>query len=461
MQTINHTLANSCRAKNVTPVTRFGILSPNCLAAFLLLLFATAKADAAAITIDGNATPLTVVSNAIYQADDLILINGANLVAESNAVIQSVHPLLATPGSTVTMNPGSYVGQINGQGASVIVNGGICQDFELNQSTITIYDMDSMPDGSSVYLSLGFSAEGDSVTINGGKYSGVFSILQDSDLTINGGEFGSGFLAVVNAPQGTNQMVINGGTFSGGNVESDIISYGPLFIHGGTFENSFHFADTLYIDGGTFGGSIADSGVLYLDYFGADYTPAVYIAGGNFNGSNSGYFNNEGYPYNWNVVVHASALDDSSYDPATGGILGATFCSRATAAIGFANASYGQPPTITLDPCSEDSDGDGVPDDIDHCIFSDLSPTVKIGNCDSGVTNEINGNQVNADGCSLADLIDAELVQAATGAKNHGQYVRTMAAYFNGLASDGLINSSEKGALMSCVGSSDESQFVQ
>ncbi|HZI31978.1 MAG TPA: hypothetical protein VFF11_06535 [Candidatus Binatia bacterium] len=442
-------------------MTRFGILSLNCLPAILLLLFGIARADAAAITIDGNVTPLTIVSNAIFQTDDLVLANGASLVAESNAVIGSVNSLLATPGSTVTMNPGSYVGQINGQGASVIVNGGICGNFGLSQSSIIIYGMDSMPDGSSVSLSLGFSAEGDAITINGGKYSGVFSVLQDSDLTINGGDFGPGFIAVVNAPQGTNQVVINGGAFGGGDVESDIISYGPLFIHGGTFENSIRFSDTLYVDGGTFGGPVAGSGVLYLDYFGADYTPEVYIAGGSFNGSNSGYFSNEAYPYNWNVVVHGTALDESAYDSATGGILGATFCSKATTAIGFANSPYGQPPAITLDPCSEDSDGDGVPDNVDHCIFSDLNPTVKIGDCDSGVSNEINGSLVNADGCSLADLIDAELVKAATGAKNHGQYVKTMAAYFNGLLKQGVIGSSDKDALMSCVGASDEHQFVQ
>lgn len=343
----------------------------------------------------------------------------------------------------------------------MIVNGGICGNFELSQSSITIYGMDPMPDGSSVNLSLGFSAEGDAITINGGKYSGVFSVLQNSDLTINGGDFGPGFIAIINPPQGANQMVINGGSFGGGDVESDIISYGPLFIHGGTFENSIRFADTLYIDGGTFGGPVAGSGVLHLDYFGADYTPEIYIAGGSFNGSNSGYFSNEAYPYNWNVVVHGTALDESSYDAAGGGILGATFCSKATTAIGFVNSPYGQPPSITLDPCSQDSDGDGVLDNVDQCIFSDLSPTVKIGDHDSGVTNEINGSLVNTDGCSLADLIHAELTTAATGARNHGQYVKTMAAYLNGLLKQGVIDSSGKDALMSCVGSSDERQFVQ
>lgn len=460
MQTSNVPLANPSPSKKAAHVRRFGILSLHCLPAFLILFFALSKTDAATITIDGTVTPLTIVSNDIYQADDLVLENGASLVAESNAVINTVSVNLATPGSTITMNPGSYVGTINGAGATVIVNGGTCVNFGLNQSSIAIYGMDPAPDGSLASLFLGALVDGDAFTINGGNYSGVAGYLQNANVTINGGDFESGGIAVINAPQGTNQMVINGGTFVG----AQIFSYGPLFIHGGTFESSINFSDTLYIDGGTFGGAGAGSGVLYpIDgsIFGTGYTPAVYLAGGSFNGANSGYFDNEGYSYNWNVVVHGSALDESAYDPATGGTLGVTFCSGATASIGFVNSSYGQAPTITQDPCSVDSDGDGVPDNVDQCIFSDLRPTVMIGNCDSGVVNEINGSLVNAEGCSLADLIHAELAKAATGARNHGQYVKTMAAYLNGLLKQGVIDSSDKGALMSCVGSSDESQFAQ
>lgn len=439
------------------------MLSPNWIPGFLFSLcaFGIIGADAATITIDGTVTPVTVVTGDLYQTDDLVLENGASLVVESNAVINSVYTDLATPGSIVTMNPGSAVGQISGQGASVIVNGGSCPNFGLSQSRITIYGMDPMPDGSPAYLFLGAFVDGDAITINGGNYVGVAAYLQNSDVTINGGNFGSaGGIAMINAPQGTNQMVINDGTFPG----VEIVSYGPLFIHGGNFESAINFSDTLYIDGGTFGGATAGSGVLYpidASYIGAGYVPAVYIAGGNFNGANSGYFDNEAYAYNWNVVVHGSGLDESSYDSAAGGTLGVTFCSGATSTIGFVNSSFGQPPVITQDPCSVDSDGDGVLDNVDHCIFSDLSPTVMIGNRDSGVANTINGSLVNTDGCSLADLIHAELVNAATGAKNHGQYVKTMAAYFNGLLGDGVIDSLDKGALMSCVASSDESQFVQ
>ena len=55
------------------------------------------------------------------------------------------------------------------------------------------------------------------------------------------------------------------------------------------------------------------------------------------------------------------------------------------------------------DACDEDDDNDGVDDIDDACPFSDLSPTVVIGECDSGVENPLT-----ADGCTVADLI-AEL----------------------------------------------------
>jgi len=47
-----------------------------------------------------------------------------------------------------------------------------------------------------------------------------------------------------------------------------------------------------------------------------------------------------------------------------------------------------------------DSDGDGVQDPVDTCPDSALELTVVIGNCDSGVPNE-----VQEDGCTLADRI--------------------------------------------------------
>jgi hypothetical protein len=62
-----------------------------------------------------------------------------------------------------------------------------------------------------------------------------------------------------------------------------------------------------------------------------------------------------------------------------------------------------------------DADGDGVPDNVDQCTHSDLSTTVVIDGCNSGVTNTLF-----ATGCTIADLI----AECADGASNHGQFVR-------------------------------------
>ena len=65
-----------------------------------------------------------------------------------------------------------------------------------------------------------------------------------------------------------------------------------------------------------------------------------------------------------------------------------------------------------------DSDGDGIPDDEDACPNSDLSPTIVIDGCDSGV-----GNLLFQDGCTMADMI----AECADGAVNHGQFVSCVA----------------------------------
>lgn len=61
-------------------------------------------------------------------------------------------------------------------------------------------------------------------------------------------------------------------------------------------------------------------------------------------------------------------------------------------------------------PAVLDSDGDGIPDDEDACSDSDLSATVVIDSCDSGVEN-----QLFDDGCTISDLIE----ECADDVSNH------------------------------------------
>jgi probable HAF family extracellular repeat protein len=91
-----------------------------------------------------------------------------------------------------------------------------------------------------------------------------------------------------------------------------------------------------------------------------------------------------------------------------------------------------------------DSDGDGVPDDVDQCPASNLAPSITIGTCDSGVTNTINAGRM---GCTRNDMI----AKCADSAKNHGQFVECVSHLTNDWETQGQISGKEKGAIKSCT----------
>ena len=97
------------------------------------------------------------------------------------------------------------------------------------------------------------------------------------------------------------------------------------------------------------------------------------------------------------------------------------------------------------DVCDPDDDGDGVLDEDDACAASDLSATVTVESCDSGVTNTLFTN-----GCSISD----DIAGFAASANNHGGFVSSVSKYLNGLKKDGLLSGRDKGAIMSCVAGS-------
>ena len=91
-----------------------------------------------------------------------------------------------------------------------------------------------------------------------------------------------------------------------------------------------------------------------------------------------------------------------------------------------------------------DADLDLVPDDgADQCLGSDLSPTVVIGGCDSGVQNLLFTS-----GCTITDLV----MSCATGARNHGAFVSCVSHTLNDLKKAGIISGAQKGAIQSCAG---------
>lgn len=89
-----------------------------------------------------------------------------------------------------------------------------------------------------------------------------------------------------------------------------------------------------------------------------------------------------------------------------------------------------------------DTDLDGVPDNVDCEPNSDLSPTVIIDGCDSGVPNTFFTN-----GCTISDLIN----KCAAGARNHGAFVSCVAHLGNDLKKAGVITGNQKGAIQSCA----------
>ena len=93
-----------------------------------------------------------------------------------------------------------------------------------------------------------------------------------------------------------------------------------------------------------------------------------------------------------------------------------------------------------------DTDDDGVPDSADECPNSDLSTTVVIDSCNSGVTNTVFPS-----GCKISDLI----AECAEDARNHGQFVSCVSHLTDDLKQAGTITGQQKGAIQSCAGQAD------
>jgi hypothetical protein len=89
-----------------------------------------------------------------------------------------------------------------------------------------------------------------------------------------------------------------------------------------------------------------------------------------------------------------------------------------------------------------DHDGDGIADNEDECPDSDLSATVVIDGCDSGVPNTVFPS-----GCTIPDLM---ATTCAAGPSNHGQFVSCVSHLTNHLKKAGTITGQQKGAIQSC-----------
>jgi hypothetical protein len=95
-----------------------------------------------------------------------------------------------------------------------------------------------------------------------------------------------------------------------------------------------------------------------------------------------------------------------------------------------------------FDPLN-DADNDDVCGDIDECADSDLSETVVINSCNSGVENTLM-----VSGCTISDLVS----NCAIGAEKHGEFRRCVSVVGDSLKKDGIITSPEKDLILSCSG---------
>jgi hypothetical protein len=89
-----------------------------------------------------------------------------------------------------------------------------------------------------------------------------------------------------------------------------------------------------------------------------------------------------------------------------------------------------------------DADEDGVPDNVDSCPTSNVSPIVVVDACNTGVANTLFPS-----GCTISDHI----AECADGVRNHGAFVSCISHLNNDLKAAGVISDRQQGAIQSCA----------
>lgn len=183
-----------------------------------------------------------------------------------------------------------------------------------------------------------------------------------------------------------------------------------------------------------------------------------------YNPNSGNLFFADKYGVIWEIAPDGTGLA-AVFDPGVGEIYGMAFApSGDLALLEFAAEGYGIPPPSRLllydssddadsefttsvpAPIPEDSDGDGIPDDEDACLISDLSDTVVIDGIDSGVENVLLD-----DGCTISDLIS----QCAVEVVNHGEFVSLVSHTVNFLKKSRIISGKDKGMIQKCAAKAD------
>lgn len=99
--------------------------------------------------------------------------------------------------------------------------------------------------------------------------------------------------------------------------------------------------------------------------------------------------------------------------------------------------------SVTFEAPVVDLDNDGVPDDVDSCKNSIMSPTVVIDGCDSETPNITWSDS----GCTTSDYVMA----CSKNAKNHGHFVKCVNEFSKSMEDYDFVSSDQKDHLQSCA----------
>lgn len=252
---------------------------------------------------------------------------------------------------------------------------------------------------------------------------GTITVYDTSILEIAGAQLGSaGSSSGSILLFGESRLVVESGTLGADGNSSG---------HVNAFEQS-----SVVVLGGTMGGAGAMSGSIAL----FDNSTSE-IRGGQFGGSglDAGLFVAFGESQTF-VFACDTGLAEGPLLDSQGLIIGETtegdpflleFERGSRAAISLVEECDGGSDT--------DTDGDGVPDPIDLCPESDLRPNVWVFDIETRIENVIGGQPVNGDGCSLADLINGMIQDAADHSDTRHEFLRGVIVGLRDFQWEGLL----------------------
>ena len=271
----------------------------------------------------------------------------------------------------------------------------------------------------------------------GGEFNelGTINVYDTSTVVVAGGQIGvgggsSGSVTLNEA----SQLLFENGTLGG-----DAASSGQMIAFG---------QSSIVVLGGQFGGAGEQSGLIGLfDNAVGEIHGGVFGGGGPYSGLVLGFANSQ-----WQILACETELPFGAVAELSGNIVAVTKDGTALSVPFMREATA----VITLvEDCDDDggvdTDGDGVLDAVDQCVESDLRPELWIFNVKTCIPNLIAGQPVNAEGCSLADLVNALIDDASKNSRNRREFVWAVMLGLREMKKDGLLPGRLHGHFLNCA----------